>query len=332
MKINVPRWPGRASTRTAPDAPDAVLVPPVDDAAGVVTTMLMSRLVSAVIAACLAAGPVALAVGVLGGGTPAVAPPAVAAPGADDPVAAGRVGEFALDVVVATVSGSRETKPAAWVAAVGSGERSLAVSVPVVVSTVRSETGVWSVTVAASVSGKGVPAARRFFMVPVTDQGGVLRAVAGVAQVAGPSYGEPARPEEYPERVVSGPVVDAIAGFASALLTGSGEVGRYTAPGSPVTAIVPAPYTQVTVADVLAAAAVPESSSPADGTRLRVLASVTATTAGYEVPLSYALTLTSRAGRWEVSRLDPSPVSRPPASSSPGASGASSASLASSTK
>lgn len=331
MKINVPRWPGRASTRTAPDAPDAVLVPPVDDAAGVVTTMVMSRLVSAVIAACLAAGPVALAVGVLGGGTPAVAPPAVAAPGADDPVAAGRVGEFALDVVVATVSGSREAKPAVWVAAVGSGERSLVVSMPVVVSTVRGDTGVWSVTVAASVSGKGVPAARRFFMVPVTDQGGVLRAAAGVAQVAGPSYGAPARPE-YPERVASGPVVDAVAGFASALLTGSGEVGRYTAPGAPVTAIVPAPYTQVTVVDVLAAAAVPESSSPADGTRLRVLASVTATAAGYEVPLSYALTLTSRAGRWEVSRLDPSPVSRPPASSSPGASGASSASLASSTK
>jgi hypothetical protein len=49
--------------------------------------------------------------------------------------------------------------------------------------------------------------------------------------------------------------------------------------------------------------------APAAGTRLRVLAQVQATdSAGGQWPLTYALTLTSVAGQWDIAAIDPAPL------------------------
>ncbi|MGW2939212.1 hypothetical protein ACWDA7_47600 [Streptomyces sp. NPDC001156] len=88
------------------------------------------------------------------------------------------------------------------------------------------------------------------------------------------------------------------------LSTGAGEVDRYLAPGVNLTALSPAPYTAVSVEQI---SAVEEAAAaekvPADGTTVRVLASVEARNAGGRWPLVYELTLKARSGRWEVAAL-----------------------------
>ncbi|MER5602626.1 conjugal transfer protein, partial [Streptomyces sp. NPDC002265] len=70
-------------------------------------------------------------------------------------------------------------------------------------------------------------------------------------------------------------------------------------------AVVPAPYTAVLVQQV---SAVEEAAAagqvPADGTKVRVLASVEARDADGRWPLAYELTLKARSGRWEVAALE----------------------------
>lgn len=78
--------------------------------------------------------------------------------------------------------------------------------------------------------------------------------------------------------------------------------------------VTPAPYTSVEVDQIAAAGPGADRVSgaaavPKDGTQQQVLVTVRAT--GWDsncVPLAYAFTLTARAGRWEITSLDPAPL------------------------
>ncbi|WP_052499818.1 conjugal transfer protein [Streptomyces vietnamensis] len=214
----------------------------------------------------------------------------------------------------------------------------------------QTDTAVWSVTVAARVIGaqpSATPSAQpgvspspeadpvRYFQVPVATAPGAggataYTALAMPAEVAGPErakspelvYGamRPALPSD--------PHTQAVTSFLTAYLTRAGaELDRYLAPGTRLAAPSPAPYSGIAV-DQLAVegetGGEPVVSVPGDGTTLRLLVTLRATGQdGVRLPLTYALTLKARAGRWEIASLDgapavTSPTPAPSASGSPG--------------
>ncbi|MFF3113538.1 conjugal transfer protein [Kitasatospora sp. NPDC057904] len=204
----------------------------------------------------------------------------------------------------------------------------------------QTDRDVWSVTVAARITGAiGSPgaapsadgrrdpkveaavasaAAVHYFQVPVAavpSGGGVMGyvALAMPAEVSAP-------PRAQAPVLVYGPVrpalpgdarTQAVAAFLASYLTGAGELDRYLAPGVRLEAVAPVPYTAVVV-DQLAVegerGGEGAGAVPADGVRARLLVVLRATGHdGVRVPLTYALTLSSRAGRWEIASLDGAP-------------------------
>ncbi|MFH9967679.1 conjugal transfer protein [Streptomyces mirabilis] len=177
-------------------------------------------------------------------------------------------------------------------------------SAPQSVTAVRSAqrgAGAWSVTAAAQYADGSV----RYYAVPVaSDSTGSSFTVTGApGVVAGPARAEVPK-SSYAVTVPEGDLSSAVGQFLTAYLTGAGEVDRYLAPGVKLNAVSPAPYTAVTVQEV---SAVEEAAAaekvPADGTTVRVLASVEARDATGRWPLAYELTLKARSGRWEVAAL-----------------------------
>ncbi|MET8292159.1 conjugal transfer protein [Streptomyces sp. NPDC005132] len=178
-------------------------------------------------------------------------------------------------------------------------------SKPASVTAVRSAQrggGAWLVTVAAQYADGSV----RYYAVPVTaDRSGGAFAVTGApGVVAGPGrVAVPGSP--YGVTVPDGDLVSAVGEFLGAYLTSSGEVSRYLAPGVGLAAVSPAPYTGVTVQQVVA---VEKSAAaermPGDGTRVRIAARVEARDTAGRWPLAYELTMRARSGRWEVAALE----------------------------
>ncbi|MGW5355283.1 conjugal transfer protein [Streptomyces sp. NPDC004031] len=216
------------------------------------------------------------------------------------------------------------------------------------VRTVAVGAGLWSVTVGARVTGHGGPPTATAPSRTTADAGGgsrsgppavryfqVLLAAAGNGS-AGPwgftALGAPAEvaaPQPVtPPQLVYGPAQPAsttdprartLHDFLTAYLTGApGGLERFVSPGVAMAPVTPAPYSSVVV-DTIAAAGDgtqgrdPEK-VPADGARQHLLASVLATGQdGDRVPLEYAVTLTARAGRWEITSLDLGPLPAQPA-------------------
>ncbi|MGW7671477.1 conjugal transfer protein [Streptomyces sp. NPDC054775] len=178
-------------------------------------------------------------------------------------------------------------------------------SAPASVTTVRSAQrtgGAWSVTVAAQYTNGSV----RYYTVPVAvDASGSSFAVTGApGVVAGPTRDEVPK-SAYGVTIPDGGLSSAVQEFLTAYLTGASEVDRYLAPGVDLTAVSPAPYAAVTVQRISAieeAAAVDQV--PADGTKVRVLASVEARNTTGRWPLAYELTLKTRSGRWDIAALE----------------------------
>ncbi|MFJ6354871.1 conjugal transfer protein [Streptomyces sp. NPDC092046] len=201
----------------------------------------------------------------------------------------------------------------------------------------QTDTSVWSVTVAARVTGATPTAtpstqpgaspsptaatdAVRYFQVPVATApaaGGATAytALALPAEVAAPErakspelvYGamHPALPTD--------PRTQAITSFLTAYLTKAGaELDRYLAPGTRLTAPSPAPYSGIAVDSFAAEGETGGElvvSVPSDGTTLRLLVTLRATGQdGVRLPLTYALTLKARARRWEIASLDGAPA------------------------
>ncbi|WP_331720034.1 conjugal transfer protein [Streptomyces sp. NBC_00147] len=186
----------------------------------------------------------------------------------------------------------------------------------------------WSVTVAArvlesapknSAAGEQPLIRMRFFQVPVeADRDGApLAALALPAEVTAPAGANPKAEFAYGSPLpaqASDPAVDTLSQFFGAYLSGSGELGRYVSPGTRLSPVRPAPYRSATVTQVAVETAFQDSDgdgrigAPAGRERLRLVVSVKAARPdGIARPLSYALTLAGRDGRWEVAALDSTP-------------------------
>lgn len=190
----------------------------------------------------------------------------------------------------------------------------------------------WSVTVAARVleaaakksgdSGKdsGQQQVRmRFFQVPVEAdrEGGPLAALALPAEVAAPRGASSKAELAYGTRLpaqASDPAVDTLAQFFASYLSGSGELGRYVSPGTRLSPVRPAPYRSATVSQFSVENGFKDSDgdgrigAPKGRERLRLVVDVQAARPdGVARPLSYALTLAGRDGRWELAALDATP-------------------------
>ncbi|MFJ8752301.1 conjugal transfer protein [Streptomyces sp. NPDC102441] len=181
--------------------------------------------------------------------------------------------------------------------------------------------GYWSVTVAVNVAAKSKKggysdAGVQYFRVAVQSTGSGdatgYTAVSLPAQVAAPTSLKPGD-LGYPTSRGGGasdPASDTAASFLKAYVAGQGELDRYTSPGVRISPVVPTPYASIKVTGVQDDSSDSASTKvPGDGERRRLLVSVDATDAdGNSFPLTYALGLTSRAGRWEVSSLDDAPA------------------------
>ncbi|MGW3498287.1 conjugal transfer protein [Streptomyces sp. NPDC001020] len=261
----------------------------------------------------IAAGPIALCVAVASTPTTVAAAPATKPTAVRSATAATDPGGYAQVFVGAWLrsDANDETSAQARLAQSMAPDVELpdpaadAQSAPQLVTAVRSAQragGAWSVTVAAQYANGSV----RYYTLPVaSDSTGSSFAVTGApAVVASPARAEVAK-SSYAVTVPEGDLSSAVGEFLTAYLTGAGEVDRYLAPGVKLTAVSPAPYTAVAVQQV---SSIEEAAAaervPADGTKVRVLASVEARDATGRWPLAYELTLRARSGRWEVAALE----------------------------
>lgn len=220
--------------------------------------------------------------------------------------------------------------PAAPPSLRSAGRRQAARTVTVAASEVNP--GYWSVTVAADVMDTSGPTTKsagvHYFMVPVLALGGPESGGTGAAgrrpgfvatalpaEVAAPSVsGAPELGYDGTTPITRGPLQDTISQFLNAYLAGSGDLGRYLSPSTQLHPVTPAPYRSVQVTSINAKGqlADADSSVPADGTVTHVLATVDAVdSAQQRWPLTYALALTARAGRWEVTRMQNAPALAP---------------------
>lgn len=303
----------------------------VDTAGWTHGTGLLTRVVSWVMVLALLAGPVALVMMLRGGqGSGPVVPAAMPA----EDLQARRVAasEVATQWVMAWLAAEKETGEelvgAYWAAPVELPEDGTDVLSASPVSEVATGPGVWTVTVGADVLLEaGV--VRRYYDVPVSVEGGAVDAAAAVLSlpvpVAGPGRAAPGGGAGYGTRVSTGePGFEAVEAFVQAWLTGQGDLDRWTTPGS-VWEPVGAPYAAVELEELSAQGAVP-GAGPTDGDQVQVLADLVLTDVTPEsaeaesatfsragVRAQMALTLTARAGRWEVSGIDPAPATTPSA-------------------
>ncbi len=151
---------------------------------------------------------------------------------------------------------------------------------------------------------------RRYYQVAIAVGSDALRAVGLPAQIAAPQQGS-ATALVY-NQLVSGsdPAAETVSAFLGAYLAGSGELSRYTSPGTDIAPITPAPYVDAKV-DELRADVMPKG-SPDDGDTVRVLATVALLSPlEQQLTSTYSLTLTARASRWEVSAIDLAPQAAP---------------------
>ncbi|WP_165845762.1 conjugal transfer protein [Streptacidiphilus pinicola] len=181
------------------------------------------------------------------------------------------------------------------------------------VDSTQISTGYWSVVVGCETDTSN-QASMRYYAVPVQmDQNGVgvgsLAVIAQPAAVAAPTpAGVP--PTLYPDSAAAGtPLASAVSAFATAYLTGQGDVGALLSPGARIPAPASALYGQVQVGQVSVGQPGMDGQVPADGTSCEIWVQATATDqTGSAWPLGYALRMRARAGRWEVAALESGPA------------------------
>jgi hypothetical protein len=189
--------------------------------------------------------------------------------------------------------------------------------------------GYWSVTIAAEESswpaqGISRPLGLHYYTAPVFAAGGPEAggtgpagsspryiAAALPAETAGPAPGTPpSLGYNNTAPVLNGPLQSAITQFLAAYLTGTGDLDRYLSPGQILSPVTPAPYRQVQTETIVPRTDLPGGGAtvPADGATTQVLVTADAQDGdGQHWPLTYALTLRARAGRWEVTTVAAAP-------------------------
>lgn len=136
---------------------------------------------------------------------------------------------------------------------------------------------------------------------------GGWRPAALPMQVAAPAL-DPDPPGSYPVPLAtSGTALsDTLQAFFGGMLTGTGGLDRYLAPGATIAPVTPPPYAEIGISELRAGAGVPlrrGDELPPDGTAVRLLVTVTADRA--TLPMTYPVTVAMRGGRWEVVAIDP---------------------------
>ncbi|SHN31114.1 conjugal transfer protein [Streptomyces yunnanensis] len=191
--------------------------------------------------------------------------------------------------------------------------------------------GYWSVTVAARITGvsKDDAGQLHYFQVPVRSTAGTASgwvAAALPAEVAAPA-GDAAKTPELSygsghAPLASDPAAQTVQGFLAAYLTGQGDVERYLSPGTTLHPVRPAPYTAVTLTQIADHGQGPaegaEAQTPPDGVQRRLLVSVEGdgrNANGW--PMTYAIELRARGGRWEIAALEAAPALATSGNSSP---------------
>lgn len=147
---------------------------------------------------------------------------------------------------------------------------------------------------------------RRYFQVAIAVNGDTVRAVGLPAQISAPVQGKTTSLVYKQTIGSSDPSAETVSAFLGAYLAGSGDLSRYSAPDTSFVAISPAPYVMVDVEELRSDLTPTES--PSDGDTLKVLATVSLQSPlDQQVTSTYTLTLTARASRWEVSAIDLAP-------------------------
>lgn len=291
--------------------------PPQDDAAPSVEGVPWSgsatwqkRVATTGVWALLLAGPVSLALGAAGVFDEPVTQAAPATTEAADSDRE-RAGEFGLRVVTAWLVSTREAPhpDLALVPAFTAPEKAPAVKDLAVSAVEAGRSGAWSVTVAATV-GSGEDAARRYFQVPVQLQEEPAAAVAVTlpGDVPGPEAAtSPAL--DYPVRVgAQDPLSVAAGDFLDALIAGGPDTTRVVSPGVEIPQVAPAPYSEVSVREVLLDREVADAPQDGDTVGVLVTAALTSAETGQRSLGQWALTMTARDQRWEVSALELTPL------------------------
>ncbi|MFB8006010.1 conjugal transfer protein [Nocardia sp. NPDC056000] len=188
---------------------------------------------------------------------------------------------------------------------------------------------VWGVTVSVRLTRKLGAAVddspRQCYQVSVAMIEGRMRALSLPAAVEPPAHGPDLALNYGATCAADTPLAQVAAGFLQALLTGTGDIARYTTPNSGITALRPAPFTAADTATVNS----DDSSCGANGSTARVLVSVNPKADGAGTPtLAYPLTMIREAGQWQVSAVDSVPALHLPLTAgsmqSPGGGGAAS--------
>ncbi len=279
---------------------------------------LRTRAVHGVLVAALVTGPAALLL-IAGqaalSSTPTAAPTAAVTP-LDEGGEQAAVGELAKQLVVQWLQTKRGDKKLlnGLVDTTGLELSATPMSAkdPAVSQLVPTGPGRWSVTVAVTVTdAKKVPI-RRYFAVPVIyvrSTGAVVAATLPAPIAAPPAAAVPTLGYQF-DAAPSDPVSAAAREFLAALLTGVGDITRFTSPGVTISAIAPAPFTTVELRTVSTDVDLRGATAPtAAPRRVRVLVTAAAAVTDKQaVTVQYALTLATREGRWEVDSLDPAPM------------------------
>jgi hypothetical protein len=150
---------------------------------------------------------------------------------------------------------------------------------------------------------------RRYFQVAVTVDAstGDLGVVGLPAPIAAPNKTSVSPELVYGTQLApTSDAAGAVTAFLGAYLAESGDIARYISPSTKISAITPAPYAALEPIDLRVDAE--PADEPADGDTTRILATVSLTNAlEQRLTATYALTITARADRWEVTSIDPAP-------------------------
>ncbi|GAA4997767.1 conjugal transfer protein [Actinopolymorpha pittospori] len=288
-------------------------LPPIADGAHQTTSALAAKAATVGLMACLVLGPVGAVAGGLALAQSARPAPVQAATVTDRSNDQAVAGEFAQRVVLTWLTTTQD-QPAPVLALVkdaqisAMSQQAFTTADPTVARIVQTD-GTWSVTVAVTVTDARNQTARRFFQLPVQLTNGSVTALTLPTPVSPPTVVQGSTPTYCTQIGTSSPVGQTVAQFLTAYIAGSGDVSRYLTPGVALAALTPAPYMSVRLDDLRSTGDVDPAAAPEDDQRMRVLAVATASvTDKQSSSVAYALTLTARAGRWEITAIDPTPA------------------------
>jgi hypothetical protein len=205
----------------------------------------------------------------------------------------------------------------------GSDQVTPGAGVPSASATTSEDDRIWQVTVGVDVQEPGPQGnvfVRRYFAVPVVyvpaqpEQPAVLRAMSLPGPVSAPTAGQGPESIYQDGLPLTGAVGSSVQAFLSAYLTDQGDVTRLLSPKAVgISAVRPAAYTAVQLRILQADRRDVDNGQPSDGEHVEVLA--TAVLTGLDTQTrsaQFALTLTARGGRWEISQVQATLTSTTP--------------------